>query len=231
MDALAAIESHHEHDMDMIREAGIPLLPKISGETTAGSHVDSRPRLKTAVGGDYRISQSIEGSHPLVTQKRIICHIIGIMIREPFPFSTIDFQVFGRMSVSEIDPGVPHVLVSITDPGAPEAELAPSETRLAVLRLQFWDTDDPDTTLNGGITQAQAKQIVAFIQEHKEQIQRIVCQCEAGVSRSAGVASGLSYWLNGDDSPFYSYFVPNFLCRRRVLEAIYEPLEATEELP
>ncbi|MGC4043106.1 MAG: hypothetical protein QM758_04815 [Armatimonas sp.] len=141
------------------------------------------------------------------------------MIRDPFPFSTVDFQVFGRMSVGQIDPSVPHVLVSITDPGAPEAELAPSETRIAVLRLQFWDTDDPDTNLNGGITAAQAKEIVEFIRLHRPNIQRIVCQCEAGVSRSAGVAAGLSYWLNEDDSPFYSYFVPNFLCRRRVIEA------------
>jgi predicted protein tyrosine phosphatase len=142
------------------------------------------------------------------------------MIREPFAFDVVDFQVFGRASVGEIDPGVPHILVSITDPDAPEATLAPSESRLAVLRLQFWDTDDPDTNLNGGMTEEQGQQVVAFVAEHRPHIRRIVCQCEAGVSRSAGVAAGLSKWLNDNDDPFYSYFVPNFLCRRRILNAI-----------
>ena len=141
------------------------------------------------------------------------------MIREPFPFPVVDFQVFGRASVGEIDPGVPHILVSITDPGVAEAMLAPSEARRAVLRLQFWDTDDPDTT-NGGISVAQAREIIAFVKEHRPHVRHIVCQCEAGVSRSAGIAAGLSRWLNGNDDPFYSYFAPNFLCRQRILDAI-----------
>ncbi len=141
------------------------------------------------------------------------------MIREPFIFEKVDFQVFGRSTVREIDPGVPHLLISITNPDAPEAELVDSSTRLGVLRLSFWDTDDPNATINAGMSSEQARQIVALVQEYAGEFERIVCQCEAGVSRSAGVAAGLSQWLNGTADPFYAYFTPNWGCYQKVLDA------------
>jgi predicted protein tyrosine phosphatase len=110
------------------------------------------------------------------------------MIREPFVFESCHFQVFGRSTVREVDPGVPHLLISITNPDAPEAELAVSPTRRGVLRLTFWDTDDPHATVNAGMSNQQARQIVDFVKEHAGEFTRIVCQCEAGVSRSASPA-------------------------------------------
>jgi len=45
-----------------------------------------------------------------------------------------------------------------------------------------------------------AKKILDLVDKHKNEIELIVCQCDAGISRSSGAAAALSFILNGDDS-------------------------------
>lgn len=137
------------------------------------------------------------------------------------------FQVLGRASVREVVPDLPHVLVSITDVGNPEAELSDAPMRLATLRLQFHDADRDGAgyTL---LSEEDARNIVRFVRAHREQIQLVVCQCEAGISRSAGCAAALSKWLNGDDEAFFRLFHPNRWVYRRVLEAAMRAEDGTD---
>lgn len=120
-----------------------------------------------------------------------------------------------------IAPDVPYIVVSITEPESPEARLAESPHCQAVLRLQFHDTER-ESELYLPLSLEQASEIVEFVQAHKDHVQRIVCHCEAGISRSAGVAGALAKWLTGEDAPFFRHFVPNRLVYRRVLSATEE---------
>ncbi len=131
------------------------------------------------------------------------------------------FQVLGRASVREVVPELPHVLVSITDIENPEAELSDAPTRLATLRLQFHDADRDGAGFTL-LSEEDARGIVEFVRAHRDRIRLIVCQCEAGISRSAGCAAALSKWLNGDDEAFFRLFHPNRWVYRRVLAAAME---------
>jgi predicted protein tyrosine phosphatase len=137
-------------------------------------------------------------------------------IRRIIPGRNIHFQILGRASVATVQPDLSHILISITDPDVPTAEFAESENRVAFLRLQFDDADREGYRL---LTPEEAEAIVAFVEQHRDRAALIVCQCEAGMSRSAGVAAALSRWLNEDDHWFFDRFHPNRHVYRTVLNA------------
>ena len=81
-----------------------------------------------------------------------------------------------------------------------------------------------DVWNDNGITKEQAKQIATFVKKHYGNVEQIIVHCEAGISRSAGVAAAiLKYFTNDDSQIFDSYkYRPNTLCYRNVLEALYD---------
>ena len=67
-----------------------------------------------------------------------------------------------------------------------------------------------------------ALKIKNVVEETKEEVTEIWVHCDAGVSRSAGVAAAIGKYLNDDDmfvfgSPRYS---PNITCYRKTLNAL-----------
>jgi len=63
-----------------------------------------------------------------------------------------------------------------------------------------------------------AKTILDFVETYKKGIDFIVVHCEAGISRSAGVAGALSLIYNGTDKEFFEgFFKPNMLMYRKIL--------------
>lgn len=143
---------------------------------------------------------------------------MATVLREIIPGPVMQFLVLGRAEVLRTTPEVPYIVISITDPGSPEAIIAPSTNQLGVLRLQFHDAD---TAQPGSVifSENDVQSILRFVQAYRAQTRLIICQCEAGISRSSGVAAALSKWLNHDDSPFFRHYLPNRLVYRRVLEA------------
>jgi predicted protein tyrosine phosphatase len=147
------------------------------------------------------------------------------MHREIIPGPVMDFLVLGRAEALRIAPEVPHIFISITTPDAPDARLADSANRMEVLRLQFHDVDrapEPPVLSMDEVTlfsDEHAREIVHFVQTHREAVRLIVCQCDAGMSRSAGVAAALSRWLQDEDAPFFRYYLPNRLVYDAVLRA------------
>jgi len=122
---------------------------------------------------------------------------------------------------------VPTAIISITDPHSPINRFAcegmtdaPNGIQ-AVLRLQFADVNrgSPDC-----ITAEDAEKVVKFVNEQKDKVQRLIVHCEAGQSRSAGVAAAILKYLTGSDTQIYDdpKYTPNSTCYREVLNKFYE---------
>ena len=70
-----------------------------------------------------------------------------------------------------------------------------------------------------------AEAVVQFVGRHSDA--DLIVHCDAGISRSAGVAGGIMKYIFGDDSPVFDsgYHRPNMWCYRKTLEAFYKNLE------
>lgn len=91
------------------------------------------------------------------------------------------------------------------------------------LHFEDFDVDLPGWSIQP-IQKSDAKAIVDFVMANKHNGKHFIVQCDAGVSRSAGVAAALMKYFNGDDSPIFdnSQYCPNMRCYRMVLEALME---------
>jgi len=96
-----------------------------------------------------------------------------------------------------------------------------------VYRFQF---DDVDMGQKDCITPAQANQIAEAVETIKDKVDRIIVHCEAGISRSSGVAAAIMKYLTGDDMEIFGNgrYTPNMTCYRMVLEALHEPFNEKE---
>ena len=126
------------------------------------------------------------------------------------------FRVFNRHNIQRIRVKVPYIVVSISDKIENLPILPPDELRLGILRLAFFDTELPDTA--DSFTPELAKQILRFIKRYIKHVELVICQCDAGISRSAGVAAVLSKIINDDDMEFFRPpYHPNRLVYRTIL--------------
>ena len=90
------------------------------------------------------------------------------------------------------------VLITITDPSRTHAD--PSDRYNDVLYLKFDDADFQVVSSICLINNKHANIILNFVAHNIEcNIKTIVVNCEAGISRSAGVAAALSKIYNGCD--------------------------------
>jgi predicted protein tyrosine phosphatase len=121
----------------------------------------------------------------------------------------------------------PVALISVRNPGGPPVEMPASSWLRAVLRLEFADVDDP--SLGAAMTDEQARRILDFVRPQVGAGVQIVCQCEAGVSRSAGIAAALSRIHLGHDGGFHRTHRPNPWVRRRLLLAAAQEGDAGGE--
>lgn len=105
---------------------------------------------------------------------------------------TINHVFFASRELAESLAGNPYMaVISITDPGTPEARLNPLFQH--ILRLSFYDAipaDEYMPTLPGLFNRQIAQRIDSFVQElHKAPFEiSVMVHCEYGVSRSAAVA-------------------------------------------
>ena len=113
------------------------------------------------------------------------------------------------ISISDIDKSFP-VLENNTNNGI-----------VARCKVKF---DDVERGANNCITKTDALKIVAFVLETALSQDRLIVHCEAGVSRSAGVAAAIMKALTGDDKEVFNNprYVPNMTCYRAVINAFYD---------
>jgi predicted protein tyrosine phosphatase len=147
----------------------------------------------------------------------------------------VRFHVRTLAEAEDNDPiAAPHVIISITTPGFPKANLAVNKHILGVLRLAFHDLDrDPGPAFRAvyGVPvlfeEVHAVAIVAFMANFEGRIGDVVVHCNAGQSRSPAVAAALARFYNGDDREFFpiarSYgraYTPNRLVYRTLLNVL-----------
>lgn len=112
-------------------------------------------------------------------------------------------------------------IISISDSNKNKPCFNKSQWLRTILFLQF---DDVEKGENNCITSNDVKKIVEFVKRNKliNNVERMIVHCEAGISRSAGVAAAIMKFLNGDDMPIFNNgkYTPNMTCYRMVLNAL-----------
>ena len=127
------------------------------------------------------------------------------------------FLVFSEREILNYNTLEKHIVISITGSKYKHPELPPVNSRIDTLQLQFYDIDTPIDNYNP-LSKKQAETIWSFFNRHKDNVTIVICQCEAGISRSAGVAAGLAKAVGQDDSEFFRNYLPNRLVYRLILE-------------
>jgi len=89
-----------------------------------------------------------------------------------------------------------------------------------ICRFFFDDVEENDSE-GYCITDEDARFIVNFVQRVRNEVDLLIVHCEAGVSRSAGVAAAIMKSLYNDDTSIFENpkFRPNMTCYRKVLTA------------
>jgi len=112
------------------------------------------------------------------------------------------------------------ISISDCDKDSPMLENNPNNGIKARCKLKF---DDVERGQNNCITEADALKIVTFVAQNVKIANKLIVHCEAGVSRSAGVAAAIMKAIYDDDRPVFNSrkYVPNMTCYRMVLNAFY----------
>ena len=134
-------------------------------------------------------------------------------------------DIMSRKEFEEYNTEIPFIVISITDPGS---EYAETESKpLARLNLEFFDLDRPINENKNCFLfdDNMARQILDFVECFKDKVKRIIIHCEAGISRSAGVAGALANIYEGTDQFYFDNYVPNRLVYRKILNAYYDSEE------
>jgi predicted protein tyrosine phosphatase len=114
-------------------------------------------------------------------------------------------------------------LISITEPGS-KPVVHPLHVFDHVLSLSFHDVcvDHPGTPYRT-IQPSDVHQIVTFVDSLPDDCVLIV-QCEAGISRSAGVAGAIAKYVNDDNDWIFKSgkYVPNMTVYNMVLDGLFD---------
>jgi predicted protein tyrosine phosphatase len=142
----------------------------------------------------------------------------------------MQFFILGREEIGRFELSHKYIVISIKDPRSEDAELPESYNRVDVLRLAFHDWNEkqreyiekefptsPTAQKMVYFNEDDAKAVVDFVLKHKDEVEVIVTQCEAGISRSAGMAAGICKGLGQDDSQIFLKYLPNSLVYKLVL--------------
>ena len=118
---------------------------------------------------------------------------------------------------------VPHVLISIRDPGTRKPRLFKHGLRRDTLFVAFHDAEPTESFILPPeiklMTPKQAAKIWAFVMKHVGVIDAVVVHCEQGMSRSPAVAAGILMGLGMDAAELIGTYQPNAYVLRRMLDA------------
>lgn len=121
-------------------------------------------------------------------------------------------------------------MISISDPNMEyeqEPFCTPQNRIRAILPLCFADADRPGPDVYGReaglpdlMSDADANAIATFLTQNPGL--EIIVHCDAGISRSAGIAGAILKYLTGDDTQIFDnpYYHPNMWCYRKTLNAL-----------
>jgi predicted protein tyrosine phosphatase len=131
---------------------------------------------------------------------------------------------------------IDHAVISITDPKSKDPIFKPNPFTKGILFLKFYDIDFSDGNYtptradilkaygDGLFNDSQAREILEFVEQIKSKVKVLICHCEAGVSRSAGVAAAISKILTGSDKNIFDdkRYIPNMFVYRKILNLYFQ---------
>ena len=138
--------------------------------------------------------------------------------------------VFSEREAPHYKPTEPYIHIAISSPKGGLLYIPSNKFRKMTLYFQFHDLDHDPT--GKGVVLGEAKPYHLFnekdaqrlwywVSRYIKDINVIVVNCEAGISRSAGVAAALSKVINGVDDYYFKQYLPNMLVYRKLLEEYY----------
>lgn len=119
------------------------------------------------------------------------------------------------------------VIISIRTPGDEKAEFdRNNKTIKDILYLEFYDINYNSHEIFKGyepMSDEDAVKIRDFVLKWKDEVDTTWVHCDAGISRSAGVAAGILEALGEDNSYIFDskMYFPNLLCYRKMLNAFH----------
>lgn len=117
------------------------------------------------------------------------------------------------------------VIISIRTPSDEKAEFdSNNKTIKDILYLEFYDISYNSQEIFKGyepMTDEDAVKIRDFVLKWKDEVDTIWVHCDAGISRSTGVAAGILEALGKDNSYIFDnkMYFPNLLCYRKTWSA------------
>ena len=131
-------------------------------------------------------------------------------------------KIFNELAIQKFKTDEKHIVISIQDPKFDLVSLPKQISRKASIGFKFHDLDQDIPGANITLfTIKEAKAILNFIEIWKDKVDLICINCVAGVSRSMGIGGALGKILNGDDTYFFKYGIPNMRIYRMLLEEYY----------
>ena len=147
--------------------------------------------------------------------------------RDVYEGEALSLQVLDRDGARKISHSKPYAVISITDPEKRHAALMKNEYLTGTLLLKCNDVSESAAKIRsvaaslGAFSEEMAEQVAEFAASQIELGTTLfVISCEAGISRSAGLASALSWFYNHDESFFLVHYKPNQWIRKQMLKAL-----------
>ncbi len=150
--------------------------------------------------------------------------------------------VESRWTIGFFNADVPYIIISITENSEEFAKIPRRKNCKGILQLKFSDVEEDigqdiiDKYKLTLFNENFARQILNFTFENKDDVNMIVCQCDAGISRSSATAKALDKILNGNAETEYQFnllnsefdilpFFPNGLVYRTLIREYIKILE------
>lgn len=120
------------------------------------------------------------------------------------------------------DMSIDRIIISISDLDKTHPRF--NENNFSIKGILYLYFDDVLNGEPGAMTSNDAEKILNFIKHYYDACEQIVVQCEAGISRSAGVAAGICELLNIDNSYIFASeeYVPNKHCYQKIKDKMEE---------
>lgn len=150
--------------------------------------------------------------------------------------------VESRWTIGMFEGDVPYIIISITENSEEFAKIPKRKNCKGILQLKFSDVEEDigqdiiDKYKLTLFNENHARQILNFVFENKDNVKMIVCQCDAGISRSSATAKALDKILNSNAETEYHFylldskfdilpFFPNGLVYRTLIREYVKILE------
>jgi hypothetical protein len=128
-------------------------------------------------------------------------------------------KVLSRKDAANFTCEVPWAAISIASFPNEWPNLS-EDNRVNLLQLYFFDQTVPG---EHAFTENHAKEIIRFVGEAWGKIDCLLVHCEAGLSRSPGVAAAIARIFQGEgqDAAYFKQYYPNYLVYKILLETYF----------